>query len=398
MNLKGNPFLLRRRAHKLFFLDKRDYKALMSSLTARKLEESIEEEARRQFKCRYALVTPSGKAAIEIALRALEVKKTDEVLTQAYVCAEVPELLDKYACVRYVDVDESGNLLLSALKKKITKRTRIIMPVNLYGMPAKMQEIRLVCKARSIVLLEDCAHALHASAKGEPLGTYGEAGIFSFSKALSAPAGGLFITNNTLIYKKAKNALSALLLPHESMLESILAHLTVFLFSYLPRMQRLFPAGFILDKMRIALKESEESYRYTLQKHELAICLSQMQKSRKIVNHYISQYRRFYALMRGIKGIKVVSCNPGSSALRFPIIFKRQIDITKALASLYASGSFEPSLNYYREYVKAKKLAPVSLPASEELSKRMLVVSLDNLSEKDIHALKKQIIEVINSA
>lgn len=386
MNVLGNPLFLRRRAHKFFFLDKSDLDMLNSSLNKEELEKEIINLVRKKYKVKYILVAPSGKLALECALLALNTRKNDEVITQAYVCSEVPEIINKYSLVKYTDIDYSFNLSFNNLNKKTNKKTKAIIPVNLYGKKFDPKIIGL-CKSKRISLISDNAHFIPELT--------GDISIFSFQKALSCPAGGLLLTNNSDIYNKAKSILDKLIIQYSSYLESYLIHSAVRSFALFSSFQRFFPLGFIKDRFRQIHKNKENSYRFSLQRNELALMLSQLKKIDFIIEHYKNQYNKFFSIMKKTPGIQIFPIEKDYIGIRFPILFHNEKNIKKVLEFLYIKGCFEPSLNYFLEYEKSLKLSPSFLKRSEEIKNRLIVVPLDNLSSSDFLQLKNLILKFI---
>ena len=92
-----------------------------------------------------------------------------------------------------------------SLQKLITKKTKAIMPVHLYGQPSNMEEILKIAKKHKLYIVEDAAPALGAEYKNKKCGTFGNFGAFSFqgAKLLVSGEGGMLVTNDKKLYKKA---------------------------------------------------------------------------------------------------------------------------------------------------------------------------------------------------
>lgn len=139
-------------------------------------------EAELQKKLGGGLVTmvASGHDALIISLLALHLKPTDEVIfpVNAYPTA-FPVVLSGVKPVP-VDVDENGQLDPRALEKAITKCTKAVVMVHLYGLVGEIGEVREICRKHTIVLIEDAAQAFGSTYQGRPVGTIGDIGCFSF--------------------------------------------------------------------------------------------------------------------------------------------------------------------------------------------------------------------------
>ncbi|MEN9204799.1 MAG: DegT/DnrJ/EryC1/StrS family aminotransferase [Thermostichales cyanobacterium SZTDM-1c_bins_54] len=124
----------------------------------------------------------SGTDALYLALRAFGIGPGDEVITSAFsffASAEVISLVG--ATPVFVDIDPATfNLDPRQLPQAITAKTRAVIPVHLFGRPAPMTEIMAIARAAGLVVIEDCAQATGACWGGQPVGTWGDCGCFSF--------------------------------------------------------------------------------------------------------------------------------------------------------------------------------------------------------------------------
>ena len=101
------------------------------------------------FKSKYCLLVSSGTAAIKIGLKSLGVGRGDHVLTQSFnFIATIEAILDIGAIPKIVDIDESLNMCPIDLRKKITKKTKVIIPVHMLGFPADLKQIKLEAKKK----------------------------------------------------------------------------------------------------------------------------------------------------------------------------------------------------------------------------------------------------------
>ncbi len=150
----------------------------------------------------------NGTDALEIAIKALELKKNSEILVPANTWISSAEaILNNNLNVKFVDVDETHNISIIDLKKKITNKTSALIVVHLYGNPANMQEILKLKKKHKFKVIEDCAQAHGAKFKKKKVSTFGDIGTFSFfpSKNLGCFGdGGCVVTNNKKFYLKMK--------------------------------------------------------------------------------------------------------------------------------------------------------------------------------------------------
>ena len=151
---------------------------------------------------KYACGVGNGHDGLLIALKALNITFGDEVLvpTNSFLASALA-VSNANAKPVFIDckADSTYRLSLESAKKKLTKNTKAIMPVHLYGMPADMDPILKFANENNLYVIEDCAQAHGATYKNKSVGTFGDMGVFSFypTKNLGALGdGGCVTTNN----------------------------------------------------------------------------------------------------------------------------------------------------------------------------------------------------------
>ena len=159
-------------------------------------------------KLKYSTAVGSGTDALLIALLALGVKKGDEVITVSNTAiATVSAIVSAGATPRFVDVDDDYLMDVSQLEEKITKKTKVIIPVHLYGQACQIDKICKIAKKHKLKIIEDCAQAQGAKFKNQFVGTFGDMSCFSFypTKILGAYGdGGMICANNRSLYEKIR--------------------------------------------------------------------------------------------------------------------------------------------------------------------------------------------------
>jgi len=160
-------------------------------------------------KTKHALTVTSGTSALHLALLAVGIKKGDHVIVSSLTnMASVFAILYIGAIPIAIDIeDQTFNLDTSLIEKKITKKTKAILAVHLFGHPAEMSTILRLARKYKLKVIEDCAEAHGAEYNGKKVGSFGDAGCFSLyaNKIISTGEGGLITFNSTKYYKKAKN-------------------------------------------------------------------------------------------------------------------------------------------------------------------------------------------------
>jgi perosamine synthetase len=150
----------------------------------------------------------SGTSALLAALLAADIRTGDEVLLPSFTfVATANSILAAGAKPVFVDVNKDDYTIdVSDLKAKITKKTRVIVPVHLYGHPSDMDEIAEVAETESISIIEDACQSLGSTYNNRQTGTFGIMGCFSFyaSKVLTSGEGGAVVTDDDSIAEKLK--------------------------------------------------------------------------------------------------------------------------------------------------------------------------------------------------
>jgi dTDP-4-amino-4,6-dideoxygalactose transaminase len=157
---------------------------------------------------KYCLGCGNGTDALEIILKSLNIGPGDEVIVPALSWISTAEAVNNVGAEPvFVDIrQDTYTIDPEKIEKKITTRTKAIIPVHLYGFPADMNEISIISEKHKIYIIEDCAQAHGAEYYGKKAGTFGIASIFSFfpSKNLGAYGdGGAIVTNNEKLFEIA---------------------------------------------------------------------------------------------------------------------------------------------------------------------------------------------------
>ncbi len=144
--------------------------------------QAFEEELAAAAGTRHAVALANGTDALMLSLRALDIGPGDEVITSPFTffaTAEVITLLGATPVFADIEAD-SFNLDPAEVRARVTPRTRAVIPVHLFGYPARMDEIVEVAESHGLVVIEDCAQAFGAQSGPKTVGSFGNAGCFSF--------------------------------------------------------------------------------------------------------------------------------------------------------------------------------------------------------------------------
>jgi 8-amino-3,8-dideoxy-alpha-D-manno-octulosonate transaminase len=155
---------------------------------------------------KHALAVSSGTAALRVALAALGISPGDEVITQGFTFVATWEtILDAGAIPVFAEIDHTLCLDPDDLIKRITPRTRAILPVHMCGSMARIREIAEVAEKYRIPVIEDTAQSCGGRSNSKALGSFGKMGTFSFDsvKTLTTGEGGMVITDDEGLYIRA---------------------------------------------------------------------------------------------------------------------------------------------------------------------------------------------------
>ena len=166
---------------------------------------ALEKTARDFYGARYALGVNSGTGALCIAMTALGIGPGCEVIVPCFLwVATVGSIVGANAIPVLCEVDGSFCLDPKDLAKKITPRTKLIVPVHMAGAPCDMKAIMAIANRHGIPVLEDCAQANGGTFQGKRVGAFGALGMFSlqWNKNATAGEGGLLVTNDAKLYER----------------------------------------------------------------------------------------------------------------------------------------------------------------------------------------------------
>jgi perosamine synthetase len=170
--------------------------------------DEFEEKFSSYIGVEHGIAVSNGTGAIHLALTALEVKHKDEVIVPALTFASVANAV-LYTGAKPVFVDSHIDYWCinpSKLEERITKKTKAIIPVHLYGHPCDMDSIMKIAKNYDLYVIEDCAEAHGAEYKGRKVGTFGDIACFSFygNKIITTGEGGMCLTNDEDLARKMR--------------------------------------------------------------------------------------------------------------------------------------------------------------------------------------------------
>lgn len=171
--------------------------------------EAFEQKIAAYVGTRYAIAVNSGTSGLHLCVRTLDIKDGDEVITTPFsFIASANCILFERAKPVFVDIDpETLCIDPRSIEKKITKRTKAILPVHIFGHPCDMDAIRTIAKKHALSIIEDACEALGSEYKGKRVGALGDVGVFAFypNKQITTSEGGMIVTNSERIAKLCRS-------------------------------------------------------------------------------------------------------------------------------------------------------------------------------------------------
>lgn len=299
----------------------------------------LEAEFRGYFGVPYAFAFNSGRESLYAILKALNLKKGDEVILQSFTCmVVVNSIVWNGLKPVYTDIDPNDyNMDPRELEKKISKRTKVVMVQHTFGVPANMVKIQEICKKRKLILIEDCAHSMGATVSGKYVGTIGDIGFFSLgrSKVISCVSGGMIITKDKKYADKIKTVLKDSMYPKKSVIAKNLFHPIA-----MECIKKLYSKSvlgkgllFVLQKTKLLTMEIYknekkgiyiEPYPLRMSNALSALALHQFAKLDQFNTHRRKLADIYYKKLRFKMGIKVLDPRKykGAVFLRYPVLLK----------------------------------------------------------------------------
>jgi len=195
------------------WIDEKDIKAVSEVLhsdwiTKGPKVDEFEEEFAKYVGAKYAVAVNSGTAALHAACFAAKINKDDEVVTTPITfVASANCVIYQGGIPVFADIKEDTlNIDPQEIKKKITRKTKALIPVDFTGLPVDLEEIQKIAQENNLIIIEDASHALGATYKGSKIGSISDMTTFSFHpvKHITTGEGGMITTNKEKYYERLK--------------------------------------------------------------------------------------------------------------------------------------------------------------------------------------------------
>lgn len=326
----------------------------------------FEEKFAAACRARYGVTCSSGTSALHMALAAINIGKDDEVIIPTFTMVSTAFAVT-YTGAKIILVDselKTWNIDCSQIEKKITKKTKAIIPVHTYGHPADMDNILKIARRHKLFVIEDAAEAHGAEYKGKKAGGIGDIGVFSFyaNKIITTGEGGMLVTNNRQIAERAR---------------------------------RLRDVSFSDDRH---FYHRRLGFNYRMTNLQAAVGLAQVERFDKLVRRRRENGMLYASLLEGIKGLTLMPEARWAKSVywmysilvedNFPItrdqLRKRLADNGIETRSFFIPMHLQP---LYRDGFRNEKFS-----VAEDLCRKGLYLpSATGLSHKDIEFIVKNI-------
>ena len=338
----------------------------------------FEKEFAKFTGAKYAVGVSNGTAALQLSLKAIGIGIDDEVIIPDMTfVATASAVLFTGATPVLVDVNKDDlNMAPNSIKNSITSKTKAILPVHFAGKICDMTEIKKIARKYGLFIIEDCAHAIGTKKKNKHVGTFGDAGCFSFypTKNFTTIEGGMIITNSKKIAKYVNAA------RNHGLTKSL---------------QQRFAKGKPWD-----YDVFEPGYNYRLDEIRSALGISQLRRIKKMNLQRKNIFKYYNLKLRSIKGITIPVLPPNEehACHLYVLQIHKEYGMTRndLFLKLLKNG-IRSSVHYkpLHKFSVFKKLAKVhdSLINSKELYKKIISLPLysqisKNEQDKVIHCIK----------
>ncbi|MBI2653371.1 DegT/DnrJ/EryC1/StrS family aminotransferase [Candidatus Woesearchaeota archaeon] len=326
----------------------------------------IEEKFTKISGAKYAVALNSGTAALHTALKVAGIKENDEVITTPFTfIATANTILMQQAKPVFVDIEEDTfNIDAEKINEKITKKTKAIVTVDLFGHLCDYDVIDEIAEKNNLIIIEDACQAVNAEYKDKKAGSFGDVAAFSFyaTKNITCAEGGMMVTGNKDFAGKAK------------------------LFRQHGRADM---AGYDYNDI---------GYNYRMTDINAAILLEQLKKLDFLTKKRIENAQYLSEGLGGIKGIGVPAVKKGHKHVFHQYTIKvdgfklDRDELAKHLNKKgIASSIFYPKSLHLCEHIKKFGYGGGDFPVAEELSKQVLSLPVHP------HLTKEQLDLIINS-
>ena len=317
---------------------------------------------------KYALAVSSGTAGLHLCVKALGIKEGDEVITTPFsFIASSNSILFEKAKPVFVDIEkETKNINPKEIEKKITKKTKAILLVHIFGEPCDMTNIMKIAKKHKIPVIEDACEALGTEYKGKKVGTFGKASVFAFypNKVMTTGEGGMVCTNDKDVY----NQINSL------------------------RNQGRDSMGW--------LEHDKIGYNYRLNEISCSLGITQLEKVNYVIKEREKIAIKYNKVLKNINVITLPKITKGKSWFVYTINLDKKYNRDKIIKELekrkICTRPYLPAIHLQKAYKDLFNYKKESYPICEETSKTSIALPFFiGLKNKHINYIKRSLINIL---
>ena len=317
----------------------------------------FEKKFQKYTKSQECVAVDSGTAALHLALNVLDINKKEVLVPSLTFASTINAIMYNGGIPIFVDV-ELDTLCIDPidLQNKITKKSKVILPVHFGGYPCNMESLKKIAKKNSLKIVEDAAHACGSKYKNEKIGSLSDFTCFSFHpvKNLSMPKGGAITINckNSQLFKKKINSLRW--------------------------------CG-ISDRKGSSYNITELGFNYYMDEISAGIGIEQLKKLDK------SNKMRFNIAKRYEKEIKILEKIPLNKECNYHLYWILVENRTKFIKNMKVNG-IETGIHYTPVHTMELYKSKTNLPNTEHVSKKIVILPIHpNLSNRDVTNIIKNV-------
>ena len=353
-------------------MDENEKKELVSVIdsgwfTEAKKTQEFETLFSKFTRSKFACATTSGTTGLFLALKALGIKRNDEVLVPDLTfVASANAIVETGAKPIFVDIEtRTLNIDLDKIEQKITSKTKAIMVVNFNGRVTNFDRLKNIAKKNNLKIIEDAAHSLGSWYENYHQGTVGDIGVFSFStpKIITTGQGGMIVTNNKKLYLKCL------------------------------QLKDFGRKKGVKNNMKNAFEHEIIGYNFKFTEFQAAVGISQMKKLGKRISIKRKMFKRYRDLLSTLEDIEFLETDLKKiTPWMIDILLKSRKQRDKLIDYLMNNGIetriFYPPLHKLTPYRKSTK----EFKITDDVSERGLwLPSSSTLKDKEIDYICKKI-------
>lgn len=337
---------------------------------------NFEKQVARFLKVRHAIAVNSGTSGLHLCIRALGIKDGDEVITSPFsFIASANCILFERAKPVFVDIDKNTLCIdPDKIEKRITKKTKAILPIDIFGHPCDMDKIMYIAKKYNLAIIEDCCEAFGSKYNGKKVGSFGDCGVFAFypNKQITTAEGGMIVTNNDKIANLCKS---------------------------MRNQGREEGAEWLSHKIL--------GYNYRMSELHAALGIAQMKRISTLLKKREKVAKLYNNMLKNIHQINLPFATPNVSISWFVYVIKlaasfsrqdRDIIITKLEQKGIACKNYFPPIHLEPVYTKQFHYKKGSYPITESVSDRTIALPFyNNLKKYDVQYIVSELKKIMEN-